>query len=78
MDIEDGVYRVGGSIIEILSNNWLKCTINPIVNPIPVYSHFTRDNINIISGNKIYFNRRTRSSGKNYLPTLLETTRATL
>jgi hypothetical protein len=35
MDIENGVYRVGGPIIEILSCNWLKCTINTVVNPTP-------------------------------------------
>jgi hypothetical protein len=36
IDIENGAHRVGGCRIEILCcNNWLKCTINPVVNPIP-------------------------------------------
>jgi hypothetical protein len=38
--IENGVYRPDGWIIEILCCcNSLKCVINPVVNPIPVYSH---------------------------------------
>jgi hypothetical protein len=38
-EIEYGAHRVGGCRIEIISCNWLKCAINPIVNPIPVYGH---------------------------------------
>jgi hypothetical protein len=44
-EIESGAHRVGGCRIEIISCNWLKCAINPIVNPIPVYGHLTRDSI---------------------------------
>jgi hypothetical protein len=38
-EIENGAHRVGGCRIEIISCNWLKCAINQIVNPIPVYGH---------------------------------------
>jgi hypothetical protein len=38
--IENGVYRADGWIIEKLCCcNSLKCVINPVDNPIPVYSH---------------------------------------
>jgi hypothetical protein len=35
LEIENGAHRVGGCRIEIISCDWLKCAINPIVNPIP-------------------------------------------
>jgi hypothetical protein len=39
LEIESGVHTVGDWIIEIISCNWLKCVINAVDNPIPVYSH---------------------------------------